>query len=266
MERSTTGSILRTTQAWCGQLCEKQTLSHGIAYYSRHFPELPEANQFREIVIEDPSSLPKAVAESNEWFESQNLTCHRWAPAVGQASDQLSALLETNGFRKRIHTAMVLTRWVELQPVPDIRVVHARAMRAALRETFLESDSPTSAAESGRLADACEERMNDPQFDMFVALVNGRPAGRCALYQVGDIARVMDLSVRSAFDDSEVDRALVAHMLSLAKRLSMRNICVQVADSNSRGCAWFEPFGFVADGTIEEFDRDASHRPDGPPC
>ena len=139
-------------------------------------------------------------------------------------------------------------------------------MRAALRETFVESDSSTSAAESGWLADACEERMNDPQFDMFVALVNGRSAGRCALYQVGDIARVMDLSVRSAFGDSDVDRALVAHMLSLAKRLSMRNICVQIADTDGRGCAWFEPFGFVTDGTIVEFDRDTSDSPDGPTC
>ena len=33
MQRSTTGSILRSTQALCGQLCEKKTLEYGIAYY-----------------------------------------------------------------------------------------------------------------------------------------------------------------------------------------------------------------------------------------
>ena len=53
MERSTVGSLLRTTQALCGQLCEKETLTHGIAYTCARYPNLSEVNQFREVVVED---------------------------------------------------------------------------------------------------------------------------------------------------------------------------------------------------------------------
>ena len=51
--------------------------------------------------------------------------------------------------------------------------------------------------------------MNDPNFDLFLAMVDGQPAGRCALYQVGDIARVTDLAVGSLPAGSDVERALL---------------------------------------------------------
>ncbi len=255
MERSTAGSILRSTQAWCAQLCEKQTLTHGIAYYSEQFAALPQANQFREVVVDSTAALSEALAEADEWFRSKALTCHRWAPAEGLASDEFNAFLARNGFRKRVHSIMALATWSDVEPVAGVRVLHARAMRAALRATFVETESPNSPAQPELSADACEERLNDPQFDMFVATVDGEPAGRCALFQVGDIARVMDLSVLAPFADRGVDAALVSHVLALAKRLAMRNICVQVDESSERKPAWFERFGFRADGSIEEFDR-----------
>ena len=249
------GSILRSTQAWCAQLCEKQTLNYGIAYYSEQFAALPQANQFREVVIDSATAFPQALAEADEWFRSKALTCHRWAPAGGHASDELSAFLARNGFRKRVHSIMALANWSDVERATGVRVLHARAMRAALRATFVEAESPDSPTQRELSADACEERLNDPQFDMFVATVDGRPAGRCALYQVGDIARVMDLSVLAPFADRGVDAALVLHVLALAKRLAMRNICVQVDELSERKPKWFERFGFAVDGTVEEFDR-----------
>lgn len=255
MERSTVGSILRSTQAWCAQLCEKQTLNYGIAYYSERFAALPQANQFREVVIDSATAFPEALAEANEWFRSKALTCHRWAPAEGRASDELAAFLSENGFRRHVHSTMALANWPDVEPVTGVRVLHARAMRAALRVTFVEAESSNFPDGQALSADACEERLNDPQFDMFVAMVDGKPAGRCALFQVGDIARIMDLSVLASFVDRGVDVALVLHMLSLAKRLVMRNICVQVDEVSERQPAWFERFGFTADGTVAEFDR-----------
>lgn len=150
---------------------------------------------------------------------------------------------------------MALANWPDVERATGVRVLHARAMRSALRATFVEAESPDSPAQRELSAGACEERLNDPQFDMFVATVDGNPAGRCALFQVGDIARVMDLSVLAPFADCGVDATLVLHVLSLAKRLAMRNICVQVDEASDRKPAWFERFGFRADGTIEEFDR-----------
>ena len=113
-------------------------------------------------------------------------------------------------------------------------------------------------------SDACLERMDDAPFDMFVAMIGERPAGRGALYQVGDIARIIDLAVLPPFVDRGVDRALLAHVLAMAKRLAMRNICMQIDPDDPR-CDWLEAIGFVSDGTIIEFERDPPSGPEGAP-
>ncbi len=102
MERSTVGSLLRSTQTYCAQLCEKQALTYGIAYYSERFAKLPEANQFREVLVDDPARIPAAFDEAERWFKEQGLTCYRWAPADGQASDTLSGFLVSRGFRRSV--------------------------------------------------------------------------------------------------------------------------------------------------------------------
>ncbi len=254
MQHSTTGSILRATQAFCGQLCEKKTLEYGIAYYSDRFAALPEANQVREVMVEDPDKLPDAFAETEAWFRGQGLVCLRWAPADGHATPQFSAFLQRRNFRKRTFAAMRLTRWPEVQKAGAVRILPARAVRKALRQTFIQAASTVSLTMREALADACEERLDDPQFDLFVALLEGQAAGRCALFQVGDIARVMAHEILPGFDESAVDRALLNHVLGLAKRLGMHSIVAQVDNVDAAQLAKFEQAGFVVDGSIIEFE------------
>ena len=45
MERSTVGALLRSTQAYCAQLSDKQTLDHGIAYHREEFPSIAESEK-----------------------------------------------------------------------------------------------------------------------------------------------------------------------------------------------------------------------------
>ena len=264
MERSTVDSLLRSTQAYCSQLCDKQTLDYGIAYYSCRFKSLPQANQYREIVVENPANLPDAYAESQRWFTDQGLTCYGWAPAHGRANEAMRDFLADCGFRPRVELAMRLVEWVELAPAKNVRVLPARAMRAAVEATFLDTSSPADENDRAILAQACSERLNDPQFDLFVALTDDQPAGRCALYQVGDIGRVMDLTILPAFNDDRIECALTAHVLALAKRLAMRNICVQIDADDAKNRSWFESVGFRLDGDIVEFERDASLPQDVP--
>lgn len=264
MERSTVGSILRTSQAYCGQLCEKQTLQYGIAYYCKRFAALPEANQFREVIVDGPARLPDALAEADAFFTQHRLFCRRWAPADGTASDALAAFLARQGFRRRDCSAMVLADWVDIDVPDSIRVLPARAMRAAVRETFLDAEEPKAPRLNKLAADACLERMDDATFDMFVAMIGDQTAGRCALYQVGDIARIVDLAVRPPFVDRGVDRALLAHVLAMAKRLTIRNNCMQIDHDDPRR-DWLEAIGFVSDGTIVEFERDAPSGSEGAP-
>jgi len=273
MDRTTVGSLLRSTQAYCSELCEKETLDYGIAYYNPRFASLPEANQFREVLIEDPARIPEAYEQTETWFHKRDLFCHCWAPAEGQGTDELTDFLTRRGFRSRQHLAMSLARWVDRETPEDVRILPARAMRDAYRETFTQLDSPESSAKGGLLAEASLERLDDPHLDMVVALWGKQPVGRCGLYQVGDIARVMSIYVFPVYAGRGIEEALLAHVLALAKRLTMRNVITQIDETDRVGLhpsdlslqrssaggglvLTLEEAGFVCDGEIVEFERD----------
>lgn len=243
------------------QLCEKETLDFGIVYYNTQYAALPDINQFREVLIQDDGEIPSAIEQAQKWFDQHELTCHRWAPADGQETEELTRHLTPLGFERKQFIAMVLTAWpeVETNESKEIRILPARAMRNANRETLSSSYAQSDyQSEWKELAiEAAEARLDDPQYDMFIATVDQKPAGRCALYQVGDIARVMDLFVDPAFADSQVGDTLLAYVLALAKRLSLQHIYVLIEDDATLQ-AWYEKIGFVADGSIFEYHRASS--------
>jgi len=262
MEHSTVSSLLRCIQAYCNQLCDKHTLDFGIAYYCERFPKVAELNQFREVMISDADDVSTLFDQAQAWFAQNGLNCYRWAPAMGTAPPQLAQLLVERGYERRVDMALRLTEWVELETSPEVRVLPARAMRSAYRESLEVVPPETGSLWSAHVAEACEDRLDDPSFDMFVAMVNKQPAGRCALYQVGDLVHVRDLTVLPAYADRGVERALLAHVLALAKRLAMTKVMAHVAKDDPVRLAWFQHAGFVPNGEVEEFRRDPVLIPD----
>lgn len=255
MSGTTCGWILRSEQALCLQLSEKETLDYGIAYYSERFRDHPEANQFREMLIEDESRTEEAVEQAEAWFHKRGLTCHRWAPAEIQNTERLAPILSARGYRDYSFIVMALTKWVDWPASPHVRVLPARAMRAVYRETLDRHELISSGVDPTLVRRVCEERLDDAPYEMMVALVDRTPAGRCGLYQVGDIARVMDLSVLPEFANRGVSEALLANVLALAKRLMMRNVCCAVPSTATETVKLLQMSGFVVDGEIIEFHR-----------
>lgn len=251
---STVASVLRSNQAYCAQICERHTLDWGIAYFSTRFAGLPEANQLREVVIPKEESIPQAYAAAESFFESKALTCARWAPAEGTASKALDAFMRSQGFREHTEDVLVLRHWVRADPDSAIRIVPARAMRGAFEATFADSTSVEAAAAADLLRNASVERLDDPSLDMFVAVSAGRPVGRCALYQVGDIGRVVGPFTPPGAAEERVRRVLLAHVLALAQRLAMRIICAAVPSADPAAPA-FLALGFERDGQIVEYHR-----------
>jgi N-acetylglutamate synthase-like GNAT family acetyltransferase len=252
MTTPTIASMHRSTQALCTHLCEKHTLKHGIAYYHAELRHDAEANQFREVVIGEPGDVRAAFQEAEACFREQGITCLRWALAADQVADGIAPFLADAGFVARPLSAWLLTQWVDRAPPAGVRVLPARAMRSALQRMFESADPDPARADA---FEVCLRRMDDAQYDLFLAMVGDRPAGRCALYQVGDFARVTDLFVADGFDEEMVGASLLAHVLAMARRLSMRKILTLHREGENLRRALLEAWGFVEDGRFDEFDR-----------
>ncbi len=253
---STISSLLRVTQAYCLQVSDKQTLDHGICYYATDFPTLPQANQFREVVVDDDVALETIYVQAEAWFVECKLTCHRWAPAWGQPIDRLAAFLHEKGFARQTFHAMQLTQWGELDVPQNVRVIPARAMRKAFREIVLHEPDSEHSGDPALHVQAAESRMDDPAYDAFIAMIDNKAMGRCSLYQVGDIACVMDFHVTDHTEASVVEPALLTHVLTLAKRLALRTICTQL-EVNSPMIELHKRAGFEVQGEFVEFHRPA---------
>lgn len=250
---STVSAILRSNQAYYAQLSDTMTLQWGIAFTSTRYPAVPSANQFREVVVERAEDFEVAFDAVQDYFSEVGVKCFAWAPAADQPVEPLEAMLPGRGFRRHDLRAMVLRDVKELSVPQGIRVLPARAMRKALHTINVEEFHSSDAAEQELHAAAAADRLNEAQMDVFVAMLDGMPAGRCALYQVGDIARIVDLFVVESCRHKGVALALMNHVIKMARRLTMRITCAEVAHDNSSALALCERCGMVADGATVEF-------------
>ncbi len=250
---STVSAILRSNQAYYAQLSDTMTLQWGIAFTSTRYPSVPSANQFREVVIERPEDFELAFDAAQDHFSDVGVKCFVWAPAAAQPVEPLAATLTGRGFRRRDLRAMVLSQVKESSVPQGVRVLPARAMRKALHAINVEAFRSSDAADRELHAASAADRLNDPQMDAFVAMLDGMPAGRCALYQVGDIARIVDLFVVESCRRQGVAIGLMYHVIKMARRLTMRITCAEVAPDNSSALALCERCGMVADGATIEF-------------
>ena len=210
--------------------------------------------------IEDAAKIGHAFDQTEQWFTERGMTCLRWVPADGMPTAELTDFLTERGFQKTEFIAMTLTGWPKLEAPADIRVLPARAMRAAFRRAVADSLPPDWQGPSELFSEACEERLDDAPFDAFVAMIENEPAGWGALHQVGDIGRLTPIEVSRACKERGVEAALLAHGLALAKRLMLKIVCTTVAESETEKISSLERAGFVPDGRFVQYDRAAGDR------
>ncbi len=247
-------AVRRASQVHYEQMCERRTLSCGIAFYSHPYAALPWMNQVREVVLPPGRTMQEAYDEVEACFAELGLACQRWVPAATQAPEPLEEFLAARGFITERRLTMLLVRAAEFTPRPDVRILPARAMRKAYAE-LVGSDTRYAPDFREDLVASHLDRLDDPQYDLFVAQLEGRLVGRGALFQVGDIARVENLVVDEAYRGQGIGRTLMAHLTALARRLAMRSTCLEVIGDEARLRRLYESCGFEAGPTYVQFQK-----------
>jgi GNAT superfamily N-acetyltransferase len=243
-------AVRRAAQVEYEQLLQRQTLDCGIAFYSREYQPLGQANQVREVVLAGKRTMQQAFEEVESFYGGMGLACRRWVPASTQSPEPLEAFLEPRGFTAVRKLTMLLRDEPQPEARSDIRIVPARAMRRALSE--LVAGEAAEGEREARVAMSLN-RLDDPQYDSFLAMHEGRAAGHGALFQVGDIARIEGFFVREPLRGQGIGTALMAHLIALTRRLAMRITCTELPADDERTRALYERCGFERGQTYVEF-------------
>jgi ribosomal protein S18 acetylase RimI-like enzyme len=242
----------RSAQIYHELITECVALSCGVAHYSTRYPELIEANQLREAVIPERTASSTAFDEVQAFYTERNLTCRYWVPAESQAIEPVEALLLDRGFTRCEANIMAYRDPATIDPNPNVRILPARAMREALRTLCLQDERRTDSVRP-MLAEATDQRMDDPRYDLFVAMCEGEPAGRGALLQAGQIGRIADFHIAETYRGQGVDRTLLRHLLMMSQRLALNITVMEVEPAEYDTIAMLNQCGFVTTGTSVGF-------------
>ncbi len=261
-----TAAIRRSSQQYFEQVSERTTLSCGYAYTNPAYPHVPGCNFVGEVILDEDA--PDPVAAVDGFFQSRGVRCSQWIPAAIQQVEPVARLVEPLGFRRRQRRAFVMpdVPLAGADSAGELRIVGGRAMRRAYttviarRSNELPQRGPQAlAAEPDLLAAELTqvqlERLDDPQYDAFVALRGDEPVGVISVYQVGPIGRLCDLYVVPEARRQRVATALLRFAIGTARRWSLRPICMQVAGHNQAALALVARAGFDEAGTITTFTR-----------
>jgi ribosomal protein S18 acetylase RimI-like enzyme len=246
-------AVRRSDRAWCKQVCQWETLPFGVAYYSTRFVSLADANQLRDVWLAELDGAA-AYEQAEAFYQQRGAKCQVWVPAGAQPVEPVEALLTKRGWRRAELTVMSLARRDAANAPPDVRILPARAMRRAYRATFAAERGATEASEA-QSAEAAEERLNDANYDAFVAMVEQQPVGRIGYLEAGDIARLVDLWVLPEFRRRGVGAAMIARFVRIARRLSPRWVVASVAADDQATRGLLEKCGFATGGVTTEFHR-----------
>lgn len=232
----------------CEQLATWESLEFGVAFRSPEHPTLAAANQLRDVWLETVSG-DTAYERTEAHFAAHGRICRRWVPSSGQPTEPVASVLKNKGWTRVETLAMGLADWAmaSMASPAAIRVLPARAMKKAYRKTF---DGATPAEMQAGI-----ERLNDPNYEAFVAVMDGEPAGRSAYLEVGDIARLADVFVRPSFRRRDIGRVMVAHFLRIGRRLSPRVVVASCDATDPASRSFLERCGFMASGSLTAFDR-----------
>lgn len=264
----------RSEQAFHAQLAAPQAIAAGMAFCAEAFPHLPDANQIRDVLLFDVP-MADAYADVEAHFAARQRRCLRWTLSSEQAVEPVATHLAALGWRRREQAVFGLSQWPSLDELrtsyeTDLRILPARAMRKAHRQTWLDDvAAATDAGLRAELADAANERLDDANLDGFVAMMGGAAAGRVGLLEIGDICRIQDLYVHPGRRRQGVATALMRHALQLAYRLRPRIAIASgwitaTGGEGDRGSdvaaaerRVLERFGFVEAGRLSSWERSA---------
>jgi GNAT superfamily N-acetyltransferase len=253
-------AVRRTNQVYLEQVCRCQRLDCGCAYFNPESPRLPSCNVVGEVLLTSAERDPWEQVEG--FYRDKNLTCFRWVPALDQPPDAVEELLAPHGFQRSETIALVLPPEVDCRLDERFRILGARAMRRAYTRVVGERSREVPQL-ADDLAAVQLERLNDPQYDGFVALLDDEPVGIAAVFQVGEIGRICDLYVAPSQRQRGAARALLSYAVVTARRWGLQPICAQVDAENDGGRALLAKLGFQESGAVVSFWRpDAPHIPD----
>jgi ribosomal protein S18 acetylase RimI-like enzyme len=152
-----------------------------------------------------------------------------WAIHPAYRNKRLEALFVSQGFKSNLEIAMALGSTVSLATNPRVEIQGGVELPKEWKTVHIakyQEDRHIKTSDIPGLLEHNKSRFQDPRVQVYVAKLQGRPAGTMALFTSHPTAQIDEVYTIPKFRRQYVASTLMATLLDIAKQSGVRNIII----------------------------------------
>jgi GNAT superfamily N-acetyltransferase len=247
----------RTELHWLRHLGEETQLDAGVAFTSRELSAVAAANSVIDAAVPPGASVLDLIEDVRRHFEEAGTTCRRWLlnPAAPE--------MQTGPFAEHLAAQGWMTESTDIlylagRPAAPaassggLTIIPARASFRHARQLAEEA-----AAEAGlpQLADASMLHLDDPHWDVMIALRDGKAVARAGVLAVGEIGRIDQLYVSPSERGNGIGSVMLARVLEVCARSLFKHVMACAGPQDADTAALYDRFGFRSIGRMTAYQK-----------
>jgi GNAT superfamily N-acetyltransferase len=207
-------------------LAQPIALQSGSALANPQLPHIAAANRIMDAAIPLGSSAEQTIAEVHAHFAAIGMGCLEWWLNPSQPTGPLPAALLAAGYAARALQVLALSSPARPPDRLDIKISVFSARAALAHAAALAGEMTASLPHPAEQAEAFLQRLDDPHYELLLAMQSGVPVGMIGLLAGGDLGRIDPLFIHPGYRDSGLERMLIERALELSARSRFADILV----------------------------------------
>ena len=242
----------RTELHWVRHLGEETQLDAGVTIANAELRRVWDANLVIDAALPPDMSPGDAVAEVDAHFSGVGSRCLQWIMNPSAAAERVQPLVQhltSRGLASHVHDIMLLGSLPTSAPseVTGLTIIPARA---SFRHARALAEEAASCWSEPQLADASMLHLDDPHWDVSIALRDGRAVARAGVLAVGEIGRVEHVFVGESSRRQGIGRTMMARVLETCARSLFRHVMLSVGPDNRAAIELYTRLGFRRIGQL----------------
>lgn len=241
-------------------LGESEQLDVGLALHSPSLHSLDQANRVIDAALPPGADADAAIDAVDAFYRGQYLQCLAWtfnASSDDFARQPLTQALEYRGFQRRTHAIVHTQRVIQTDAasLPSVQILPARS---AYRHARLLAEERAAAEGNAQVADALMLYLDEPRYDVQIALQDNVPIATVGVLTVGDMGLIADLYVSPAMRGRGVGRTILSRAADYCVRSMFRHVFAGVDATDAMAIHLLARLGLTPVGEFVECVRVAN--------
>ena len=240
----------QTEARWTQHIAHEHPLDVGTAYNNPKLDRVYDANNIRDVALPEGLTPAQAFELVNEHYAARGTQCTYWVmnPAVDASLTQpMADYLAGQGYQRRTADILLLRRPAVMVETPGLTIIPARASFRHAQELAEEAAARWN---EPQLADASMLHLDDPHWDMLLALKDGKAVAEAGVLAVGEVGRIDDVFVSPGHRRQGIGRTMLARVLEICARAQLRHVMLSVLSDNEPAQRLYRSAGFEKIGEV----------------